>query len=221
MGGLGSGRQYGGSRYLATERCYGLDLAALRRVGYVVPGREASGAWRWYTGDNPEPSGEVEVAIDLRNLDDPAFRITYKVGDEPLEIRGCLVTSTPQYGGVRYWFACPRCGMRRRVLYAYPQLGRHRFACRRCHGLRYYSHRESRLDRLSRKAKKLWGRAGSRDGREHWQKPKWMRWATFSRLVLAGRAAQEEVDAIVLHQLGIGLARIQAMHRGRQHRGLR
>jgi hypothetical protein len=37
-----------------------------------------------------------------------------------------------------------------------------------------------------------------------------MRWETFSRLVLAGRAAQEAGDAIVLRKMGVGLARIIA-----------
>jgi hypothetical protein len=102
------------------------------------------------------------------------------------------------------------------VLYAYPAHGRERFKCRRCQGLRYYSHRESREDRLSRKARKLWRRAGSSDGGEPWQKPKWMRWGTFSRLVLAGRAAQEEADWIVIRKLGAGLARITGKPSGRQ-----
>ena len=214
MGGLGSGGSRSGSRFLAAEACYGLDLASLRQAGYFVPGKEASGAWSWWTNNDPDPSATVGVAIDLRDLEAPTFTITYKAGDEPITIRGQLITTRPQYGGVRYWFRCPRCWQRRRVLYAHASGGRHRFACRRCQGLRYYSHRESRPDRLSRKAKKLWCRAGSPDGNEPWQKPKWMRWETFSRLVLAGRAAQEEADYIMLHQLGVGLARIQAMSRG-------
>jgi hypothetical protein len=87
--------------------------------------------------------------------------------------------------------------------------------CRRCQGLRYRSHRESREDRLSRKASKLWRRAGSTDGCEPWQKPKWMRWETFSRLVLAGRVAAEEADYIVLRKLGAGLAQIQQRQKAR------
>ena len=46
-----------------------------------------------------------------------------------------LVRTFPNYGGVRYWFACPRCRRRVRKLYASgsdPQL-----ACRKCHGLVY------------------------------------------------------------------------------------
>jgi hypothetical protein len=213
MGGIGSGRWGGGSRYLAAEQCYGLDLAALKRAGHLRPGAKVDGPWEWTCNGDPDTVATVHVEIDLRELDAPTFVITYKAGDELIEIRDRLLITHPRLGGVRYWFACPRCRMPRRVLYAHPGYGRNRFACRRCHGLRYYSHRESRPDRLCRKARKLWKRAGSDDGREPWEKPKWMRWETFSRLVLAGRAAQEEGDSIILGKLGAGLARIQSMHR--------
>ena len=217
MGGPGSGPWGGrGSRYLAAEHCYGLDLAALNRRGYLKPQFQCSGSWSWTTGDDPEPTAQVGVTIDLRDLEAPTFTIEYKVGDEPVTVHGRLRTTRPNLGGVRYWFGCPRCGMPRRVLYAYPSSGRCGFMCRRCRGVRYRSHRESREDRLSRKARKLWGRAGSKDGNEPWEKPKWMRWATFSRLVLAGRAAQEEADYIVLGKLGAGLARIQGKRGARR-----
>jgi hypothetical protein len=206
-----------GSRYLTVEQCYGLDLANLRRAGFFdVPNVKATSPWRWTTGDDPTVTAEVELTIDLR-VDPPRYRISYAAdspaGPEPVEIRGQLLTTRPQYGGVRYWWACPRCDQRRRVLYVYPRHGRHRFACRRCQGLRYYVHRETRTDRLHRRAKKMWRRAGSEDGHEPWEKPKWMRWATFSRLVLAGREAQEAGDRIILGRLGRALASIQAGRR--------
>ena len=67
--------------------------------------------------------------------------------------------------------------------------------------LRYASTREGDAERLVRRAKKLWRRAGSDDGLEPWQKHRGMHWTTFSRLVQAGRAAQDRADAIVLAQL--------------------
>ena len=83
-----------------------------------------------------------------------------------------------------------------------------RFACRICHRLRYRTQRERDPDRLLRKARKLWRRAGSTDGTEPYQKPKWMRWDTFSRLVLEGRKAQETGDRMVLAGLSRDLARL-------------
>jgi hypothetical protein len=64
------------------------------------------------------------------------------------------------------------------------------------------------MDRLLRKARQRYRRAGSKDGTEPWEKPKWMRWATFSRLVLEGREAMECGDRLALYGLSVGLARI-------------
>ena len=47
-----------------------------------------------------------------------------------------LLVTRPHFGGVRYWYECPRCKARRRKLYApddYPGL-----ACRGCLRLVYY-----------------------------------------------------------------------------------
>jgi len=45
-----------------------------------------------------------------------------------------LTTTAPRFGGVRYWFLCPRCGQRVGKLYYV-----NRWACRRCHSLAYKS----------------------------------------------------------------------------------
>ena len=50
-----------------------------------------------------------------------------------------LTTTTPRFGGLRYWFLCPRCGRRAGKLYHVE-----RWACRRCHNLAYQSQRHSR-----------------------------------------------------------------------------
>lgn len=50
-----------------------------------------------------------------------------------------LTTTTPRFGGLRYWFLCPRCGRRVGKLYY-----AHRWACRRCLNLAYQSQRLSK-----------------------------------------------------------------------------
>ena len=50
-----------------------------------------------------------------------------------------LTSTTPRFGGLRYWFLCPRCGRRVGKLYHVE-----RWACRRCHNLAYQSQRHSR-----------------------------------------------------------------------------
>ena len=227
MGGLGSGGSRSGSRYLTAEQCYALDLAKLARVGFFARRDcKVSGPWTWTTSgghrDGEETTVQVEIDFrpdETRYGDAPRFAIYYGVvtesEDKPAAVRGYLTTTTPHLGGVRHWWECPQCWHRCRVLYAYPARGRERFACRRCQRLRYYSHNEGRADRLSRRAKKLWRRAGSTDGCEPWRKPRWMRWLTFSRLVLEGREAMEAADWMVLAGLSAGLASIQA---GRKRR---
>ena len=74
-----------------------------------------------------------------------------------MDYRVRLVTTTPTYGGLRWWFICPlvingvECNRRVRKLYLY---GRY-FGCRHCHNLTYRSsqeaHRFERFDlRLAR-----------------------------------------------------------------------
>jgi hypothetical protein len=47
-----------------------------------------------------------------------------------------LVTTIPQYGGIRYWFACPKCA--RRVNRLCVPDGGVDLACRHCHHLAYW-----------------------------------------------------------------------------------
>ena len=49
-----------------------------------------------------------------------------------------LTTTTPRFGGLRYWFLCPRCGRRVGKLYHVERWG-----CRHCHNLAYQSQRRS------------------------------------------------------------------------------
>lgn len=53
------------------------------------------------------------------------------------------IDSTPcNYGGCRWWFLCPSCHRRCRILYLAP--GSDYFACRICHNLTYTSQQESK-----------------------------------------------------------------------------
>jgi hypothetical protein len=91
--------------------------------------------------------------------------------------------STPQrFGGVRWWFECPRTGMRCVKLYL-PR-GGHRFWSRAAYGLGYACQREDGMYQAQRQALKVY-RALQGDG--NWRdgappKPKAMRWRTYERL---------------------------------------
>jgi hypothetical protein len=48
-----------------------------------------------------------------------------------------LEITHPHFGGVRWWFSCPQCGERRKMLYI--PLDQWEIACRLCHHLTYRS----------------------------------------------------------------------------------
>jgi hypothetical protein len=67
-----------------------------------------------------------------------------------------LATTTPNFGGSRRLFLCPRCSSRRVSLY----IAESTLACRTCLGLRYASQHETERDRSMRRAHKLRDRLG-------------------------------------------------------------
>jgi hypothetical protein len=73
------------------------------------------------------------------------------------------ITSTPQrLGGVRWWWLCPTCGRRVRILYGTGSL----FVCRRCAGVYYETQQNKSLmvrtdNQLSRIRRKLKAKGGS------------------------------------------------------------
>ncbi len=105
---------------------------------------------------------------------------------EPLEIddKIRLTTSRPPFGGLRWWFVCPRLNGKVRKLYL-PPGGRH-FWSRRAYRLAYDAQRETATDRAYRGRAKIKARLiGSLDP-DDWDlppKPKWMRWRTYNRYV--------------------------------------
>jgi hypothetical protein len=94
-----------------------------------------------------------------------------------------LTSTTPHYGGKRWWFKCPaaRCTRRVGVLY----LG-NIFACRHCWGMAYASQNQNYYDNQSDKAFKLAHKLGH-DGNAmdgfYGEKPKGMHWRTYRRKV--------------------------------------
>jgi hypothetical protein len=95
------------SRRTLVESCAVVSARSL--VGLQIP------SW------NP---GEVDVTHDWGGGVTTSFRVS-------------VVTSNQPCGGVRRWWACPRCSRRVGRLYS-PAPGQD-FACRRCHRLGYQS----------------------------------------------------------------------------------
>ena len=79
-----------------------------------------------------------------------------------------METTSPNYGGERWWLLCPGCGERRAIAYLRP-LWEHRptlWRCRVCHDLTYASAQEhdTRVDQLRRVYRqnpgRVWAMAG-------------------------------------------------------------
>ena len=92
---------------------------------------------------------------------EPYARFTYSISDRggnstPYDLEVSLVTTPCNFGGVRYWFACPVCSQRVGGLYLPP--GDIYFCCRGCHNLTYRSRNRCPIEsggHTSRQIKKL------------------------------------------------------------------
>lgn len=162
MGGYGSGRR---RAHRITGDCIIFDTATMNRLklftGDLLQGRSVT----WSTvGQSPAPGQHLAVVIQRYGgqtgpysrwgaaghmvvaYDDPEMG----KGNRCLEVP--LVTTTPQYGGARWWFLAPCCGQRVRALYIpAPAAGglKHVYLlhCRRCLDLHYASQCQPAVER--------------------------------------------------------------------------
>ena len=177
MGGYGSGRSSG---KCLVENAFRLDIDQLIRP--LIRRRGNRG------GCTIKFSGHYDLDVDCEiRLGDPWdswIRVRYCITDywsgEDFEIddKIFLATTRPLFGGVRWWFICPRSNRRVRMLHL-PLGGRH-FWSRRSYRLAYGSQSETAYDRAMRRARKLCLRLGGDPADDEYpDKPKRMRWATY------------------------------------------
>ena len=179
MGGRGSGRS-GRPSYESTGSLV-LSITTFARAGLRFGVRGY--ATLTFTCDHQPFPVAIEIDTMVREL--PYIQLTHERRTEP-PIGGPymvrLITSPQPFGGVRWWFECPRTG--RRAVKLYLPLGGHQFWSRHAYRLGYASQREDRKGRAQLQAIKIYRALGG-DG--HWMdgpppKPKWMRWGTYDRL---------------------------------------
>jgi hypothetical protein len=172
-------------------------MASLTRAG-IGPGLRGKATFLFDGGEFP-----VELTIDMRTegpgFIDFAHETRDTSGPQPIRYRIWLNWSRPHYGGRRYWFCCLGTGDRASKLFL-PH-GGHRFLSRRAYRLGYACQRESRSDRLTRKARNLHralGGDGEALGQDAPDKPKGMHWRTYERKVARWQAAEERADEALL-----------------------
>ena len=184
MGGFGSGR-YGGR--VCVENAIRLNVDKLLSRCGIRRGGHVRGTYEFDFSDQ-----DLRIDFECR-IDDPGhswLRLRYQIYDywtgEPHNIDDliCLVASHPPFGGLRWWFVCPRTNRRVRMLHL--PLGARRFACRRAYRLVYSSQRGTAVDRAHRGQAKIKARLTGDCDPGEWDlppKPKWMRWRTYQRYV--------------------------------------
>jgi hypothetical protein len=131
MGGYGSGQHHANSR-TEVENCHILSAAWLLQNGYLDWGadiamREGGCTWSNIFGD-----ALYTASFGIKRVSDSELLLNlYTTG------QSVTLWATPQrFGGVRWWFECPRCWKRCAKLYLPDSSG---FACRVCHDLTYRS----------------------------------------------------------------------------------
>ena len=188
VSGYGSGR-WGGSPTIERTASY-----ALRIQDFVRAGVEEGIAARWcmFWG---EDKFQVTFFIDVRDRSNAWIELTHKSRTQPpheQRYRVELTWTKPHYGGIRLWFQCPRTY--RRCAKLYLPLGGYQFWSRQAYRLGYQCQRESRQDRLMRRARKL-HRALGGDGCALGQlpppKPSGMWWTSYARKIDQWRAADD------------------------------
>lgn len=150
MGGIGSTRWAGHKRKTRTEECVVLDVVRILGEGNAPPPsaetlRIVRPSSNWgkvfvrYELHYPESEGTVLTIVHDVACGRERRRITQRI---------LFQTTTPHFGGRRWWFSCPLekedgpCKRRTAKLYLPPS--DQQFGCRSCHDLSYESRKKSR-----------------------------------------------------------------------------
>ena len=212
MGGYGSGR-YGGRPTAEGTASFVLDIARLRQAGLKLG---TAGEISMTFESSWDGKLSVELGIDARQLDAPRIKIRHATRDsegQEIAYSVSLMTTRPHFGGLRWWFICPARGQLCAKLFL-PNGGR-RFLSREAYRLGYGCQRETRADRLERRARKLKRALGS-DG-EYGSpippKPNGMHWRTYEQKAAQLAAYESAADeawllgmpARLLRAIGDGL----------------
>jgi len=121
MGGYNSERWGSHTKKTTVEECRTLDLAQLEQAGlFRSPTRNnVHGSLQW---TNPVTGQEAASVGFILERTDSALVLTfaYRIRDKDMHVPVRIETTMSNFGGFRYWGACPDCGRRVRKLYLPP-----------------------------------------------------------------------------------------------------
>jgi hypothetical protein len=137
MGGPSSSRWNDYERKLSVEECFSLDVNLLVKDRFIELGYKDEGLLVWKNQFTGIELGTCEIQADTTNIDDSWISITYATNKTGQVNQGIyLIPTTPNYGGIRWWFECPDCGKKAVKLYLAKEP---HFTCRKCANLTYNS----------------------------------------------------------------------------------
>ena len=143
------------------EECLAIDIPWLNRYGYFCGFKSGGVEWKNYEGKVTSSIG-IQVSVSEALFDGNCVRFQYTQTNRhteektEMDYKVELVTTSCNFGGVRYWFICPLVmngrACRRRVAKLYLPPGGKYFGCRCCYNLTYQSCKEhdKRVDVLRR-----------------------------------------------------------------------
>jgi hypothetical protein len=146
------------SKKATVEASCDLTVFQLRKYGMLEGGHTAT-VITWVMKNTGK---ESSISLEVNMTGEPYARLAYSLSDRESNVTPCdsevdLVTTPCNFGGVRYWFACPACSRHVGGLYLAP--GDRYFRCRHCNNLSYHSRNDSNLFGIwgvaDRKMKKL------------------------------------------------------------------
>jgi len=179
MGGLGSGRYWGGSSKAKTESFRNLDVRFLNRNGALKSGVVSTVSWldRY---DNLTGAIQIRAEVDHVTLKYRYRSENYKWVEMELPVK--LSNSKCHLGGQRPWFLCPVPSCRKRIAILYVS---EVFVCRYCLQLAYETQYEDAELRAVRKANRLRDKLGWSNGILDGKggKPKGMHTRKYNKLV--------------------------------------
>ena len=103
------------------------------------------------------------------------FDFSYNYRGKPYSYKLHITTTPCHYGGVRYWWQCPKCDKRVGVLYCAGL-----YVCRHCLGLSYYSQLQHTYQRPDNRIESIRKRLNWHEN--PYQRPKGMHHKTYERL---------------------------------------
>ena len=130
------GRYYYHKKATVEESC-DLSISWLNKSGMLTGRRSTVTTWT-----SSRSGKETSIFLTADVTGDPHVQLGYTVSDstghtQQYDYQVSLLTSPCNFGGIRYWFACPRCLAKVSTIYLAP--GDVHFKCRHCNNLTYRS----------------------------------------------------------------------------------